>query len=91
MVRSELGRIAVDTPRTLLVFVGDLVSAGATCDGDRDCAPDLFLEERNQRLPGRTLVGSLSTLAALDRGSGLAQSDDGVDPHSAARGDIAGR
>jgi hypothetical protein len=32
-----------------------------------------------------------TAIAALDKGSGLAQSNDGVDPHSAARGDIAGR
>jgi hypothetical protein len=30
-------------------------------------------------------------LAALDKDSGLAQSNDGVDPHSTARGDIARR
>ena len=27
----------------------------------------------------------------IEFGSGLAQSNDGVDPHSAARGDVAGR
>jgi len=43
------------------------------------------------RVSGELWWSPLSTLAALDKGLGLAQSNDGVNPHSAVCGDKAGR
>lgn len=45
----------------------------------------------NYNASGRVPSIGIRTLAAVDRGSGLVQGNDGIDPHRAARGDVAGR